>query len=121
MAVTQANRPLKGTTPLGEDALIVTGVSAREGISQLFQFELELIAETHREVPFEQLLGQKVTVELTQMGQPSRFFSGIVSRVSQGTRDGDVTTYRAEVVPQLWFLTRKWQSRIFQHLSVLDI
>src|SRR5262245_49283585 len=121
MAITQEHRPLKVMTPLGDDALIVTAFSAREGISQLFQFQLELVADNDREIPFEKLLGQDVTVELGQMGQASRFFSGMVSRVSQGTRNGDVTTYRAEVVPRLWLLTRKWQSRIFQHISVLDI
>ena len=29
--------------------------------------------------------------------------------------------FRAELVPKLWLLTKKVQSRIFQHLSVPDI
>jgi type VI secretion system secreted protein VgrG len=44
-----------------------------------------------------------------------------VSRVAQGSRDETFTTYRLEVVPQFWFLTRKKQSRIFQSLSVPEI
>src|SRR5262249_39729152 len=31
------------------------------------------------------------------------------------------TAYRMEVVPQVWLLTRRAQSRIFQHLPVPDI
>src|SRR5262249_3348616 len=49
------------------------------------------------------------------------FFSGIVSRVSQGEQDAELTAYRVEMVPQFWLLTRRAQSRIFQHLTVPDI
>jgi type VI secretion system secreted protein VgrG len=120
MALSQDNRPLKVTTPLGANAFVLTNFSAREGLSQPFQYYLEMVASNDTEVKFEKLLGQKVTVEIA-VQQQSRFFNGIVSRVSQGTRDGTVTIYRAEVVPQLWLLTRKWQSRIFQRLNVPDI
>src|SRR5262249_994754 len=47
--------------------------------------------------------------------------SGICSRIAQGGRDSYFTTYRAEVVPELWFLTRKAQSRIFQAKTVPQI
>jgi type VI secretion system secreted protein VgrG len=121
MPITQDKRPLKVNTPLGKDAIFITSFSAREGISQLFQYYLELIAPNNSDVPFDRLLGQKVTVELATIQDKSRFFNGIVSRFSQGQRDTEFTTYRAEVVPQFWLLTRKWESRIFQHISVPDI
>jgi type VI secretion system secreted protein VgrG len=121
MPITQDKRPLKVNTPLGKDAIFITSFSAREGISQLFQYYLELIAPNDTDVSFDQLLGQKVTVELATLQDKSRFFNGIVSRFSQGQRDQQFTTYRAEVVPQFWLLTRKWESRIFQHISVPDI
>jgi type VI secretion system secreted protein VgrG len=121
MPITQAKRPLKVNTPLGTDAIFISSFSAREGISQLFQYYLELIAPNDPDIPFDRLLGQKVTVELATLKDKSRFFNGIVSRFSQGQRDEDFTTYRAEIVPQFWLLTRKWESRIFQHISVPDI
>ena len=37
---TQKNRPLAVTTPLGPDALLLTGFTGSEGISQLFHFGL---------------------------------------------------------------------------------
>ena len=118
---TQAVRPLRVTTPLGPDALLLVGLSGHEAISRLFQFRLDLLAENETAVPFEKLLGQKVTVELGIPDQDVRYFSGICSRVSQGGRDQTFTAYHLEVVPQLWFLTRIAQSRIFQQLTVPDI
>ena len=81
MPITQDKRPLKVNTPLGKDAIFITSFSAREGISQLFQYYLELIAPNNSDVPFDRLLGQKVTVELATIQDKSRFFNGIVSRI----------------------------------------
>src|SRR5262245_59983415 len=117
----QAHRPLQITTPLGRDALFLVGFEGREGISQLFHFQLELIAENRRDIPFDKLLGQPVTIHLALGGGKRRAFHGLVSRFSQGARDHTFTAYRAEVVPQFWLLTRRAQSRIFQHLTGPDI
>jgi type VI secretion system secreted protein VgrG len=118
---TQADRPLEVSTSLGEDVLLLVGFSGQEAISQLFDFHLDLIAENRKAVAFDKLLGQKITIRLGLGGDQNRYFNGICNRVSQGHRDDTFTQYRMEVVPQFWFLTRRAQSRIFQHLSVPDI
>lgn len=120
---TQANRPLSVTTPLGPDVLLLVGFSGQEGISQLFDFTLELLAEDPDKVKFDQLLGQPVTVTLELPKNRQRYFHGICHRVSQGARtEGDIfTSYRMEVVPSFWLLSKRSQSRIFQHISVPDI
>src|SRR5262249_36042562 len=118
---TQAGRLMEVATPLGQDVLLLTGFTGREGISQLFQFQLDLLAKNAKEIAFDKLLGQKVAVRLALRDGKNRYFNGIVSRFSQGMRDTTFTSYRAEVVPQFWLLTRRAQSRIFQHLSVPDI
>ena len=118
MAYTQDTRQMKVVTPLGKDALLLVGFGGTEAISQLFQFQLSLLAENKTEVAFDKLLGQKVTGEFVA---PQRFFNGIVSRISQGDRDQTFTGYRIEIVPQFWLLTHKAQSRIFQQISVPDI
>lgn len=126
-AYSQAGRPLLVKTPLSQDVLLLTGFSGSEGLSQLFRFQLDMLAEKQADVPFDKLLGQKLTIEVALPGQKKRFFNGICSRVGQGGRVlfGDkgelLTTYRAEIVPQFWFLTRKARSRIFQHMAVPDI
>src|SRR6185436_18185461 len=117
----QADRPLSITTPLGPDVLLLTGLTGREGLSELFHFQLDMIAENGTEVAFDKILGQKVTAKVVLAKNDTRHFSGIVNRISQGGRDNSFTNYRLEMVPQFWFLTKKKQSRIFQYLSVPDI
>ena len=118
---TQDGRPLAVLTPLGQDKLLLVGFSGQEAISRPFNFRLDTLAKNKTEVAPERLLGQKVTVELQLPAQGKRHFNGIVNRVIEGTRGLFFTEYTLGVVPQLWLLARKAQSRIFQHLSVPDI
>src|SRR5438552_1845861 len=83
-------------------------------ISQLFHFKLAMYAEADSTVAFEQLLGQKVSVIF--VGDTPRYFNGIISRLSQGQRvkglneNAMMLRYEAEMVPQLWLLTKNVQS-----------
>lgn len=118
--IVQAERPMRLTTPLGKDALVLIGFQGHEGISQLFHYHIDMVSEEDT-VAFEKVLGQKVTVEWELRGDDKRYFNGIVSRFSQGERSFTLTRFHMEVVPQLWLLTRKVRSRIFQHITVPDI
>jgi type VI secretion system secreted protein VgrG len=119
----QAERPLQLTSPLGSDKLFLRAFTGREGISELFHFDLDLIADSKTDIDFSQVLGKHLTIRLL-LPQGERQFDGICMRFSQGERDprnNAITAYRAEIVPQFWLLTRNAQSRIFQNLSVPDI
>jgi type VI secretion system secreted protein VgrG len=117
----QTDRPMKLTTPLGPNALILVGLEGREAISQMFYFELKTVwVDNSKLLPFDQLLGKKVTVEMT-FSQNKRYFNGMVSKVTQHERDEDFTYYSLEVVPELWLLDRKLNSRTFQHINIPDI
>jgi type VI secretion system secreted protein VgrG len=119
---TQANSPMAVATPSPlDDKLLLTTFSGQEGLSQLFTFELDVLADNWTEVPFDVLLGQPIAVRLDVPGGPTRYFHGLCSRVSQGGRDQHFTSYRLEMVPEFWLLTRKAQSRIFQQVSVPEI
>src|SRR5450759_140385 len=121
MPFEQTDRPLKLTTPLGPDALILVGLQGREAISQMFHFELKTAwVDNSKLLPFDQLLGKKVTMEISSP-KNKRYFNGIVSRVTQHERDEVFTYYSLEVVPELWLLDRKQCSRTFQHITVPDI
>jgi type VI secretion system secreted protein VgrG len=120
MALTQANRPMRIDTSLGADKLLVTRCRGVEAISQLFQFELELIAETATDVPFDKLLGQPICITLEQP-DGKRYIHGMCKRVSAGRQDQEFAHYRMEIVPKFWLLTRTKRSRIFQQKSVTDI
>jgi type VI secretion system secreted protein VgrG len=118
---TQAHRPIAIETPLGKDVLLLTGIRGQEAISQLFNFQVDLLAESKNEIRFDRIIGEDVTVELELPNKQKRYFNGLVNRFSQGARDEIFVHFRAELVPKLWLLTKTFRSRIFQHLSVPDI
>ena len=64
----QADRLLTITTPLGPDKLLLVGLVGTEAISQLFQFQLNAIATHETQIPFDQLLGKKVTASSIRRG-----------------------------------------------------
>jgi type VI secretion system secreted protein VgrG len=117
----QANRPLAATTPLGPDVLLLTAFAGEEGVSRLFAFELEMVAEKRTTVAFDKLLGQSIGVAVVGADGAKRHFNGLCHRVSQGHSDGRFTSYRLFLAPKAWLLTRNARSRVFQALSVPDI
>lgn len=127
MATTQDNRLMSITTPLGKDYLLLNKFDAEEGLSKLFNIEVELLHE-ETEAAFlptvvdpASLLGKGVTIHVQAPDGATRFFTGMVNRFSQGNRDVRFSYYHMSVVPHVWLLTQKSQSRIFQQLSVPDI
>ena len=121
-AYTQSNRHLRIATPLGEDAILVLGLRGTEAISELFSFELDLIAPEDEPVDFSAILGQPALVEIDLPDRDGiRYFHGLIGRFTQIRTEKRFTHYRAELVPVLWLLTRRVQSRIFQHLTVKQI
>jgi len=60
---TQTDRPMKITTPLGEDVLLITGFRGHEEISHLFDFHVEMIADLENEIRFDKIIGLSVTVK----------------------------------------------------------
>ncbi|MDQ2746657.1 MAG: type VI secretion system tip protein VgrG [Acidobacteriota bacterium] len=127
MAFDQKKRQLQITTPLGEAFLLVKEFSASETISELFSFEVKLVHEetTANLIPTvvdpQSLLGQPVCVEVKIKDNTSRYFNGVVSHWRQSNRDTRFTYYQAIIVPKVWMLTQKYQSRIFQRLTVPQI
>ena len=120
MAYTQDNKLISIDTPLGKDILLLQGFTGREGISQLFNYRLDLLAESHS-IPFNKLIGQKVTLTIQLADDSERYVNGFISRFVQSGGDARFTYYRAEMVPWLWFLTRTTDCRIFQNMTVPDI
>ena len=120
----QSNRPLKVETPLGPDVLLLSGFTIDEGISQLYSIRVEMFAvnEDRGQVAFEKLIGQKMTVKVRRADEGKYHpWNGVCIRFGQGQRDETFTTYYAELAPDLWKLTRKTQSRVFQRVTVPEI
>ena len=112
------------TTTLGDDVLLFKRLRAKEGLSQLFRYELEILRESTEVVEPSTVLGQPMVVKAgPTLESPNvvRYFHGICVDFSQGNWTGHFTKYRAELVPAQWILTQITQSRIFQQKSVPDI
>jgi len=107
-------------TTLGPDKLLLAGFAGQETISEPFHFMLELFSEDPA-VNGEQLLRTAATITLELPSGGPRVIHGLISRFTQLNRQGDLTVYRAEVVPWLWFLSLSTDCKIFQDLSVLEI
>ena len=73
-------------TPLGKDVLLLESFSGTEGVSELFRFDVRLLADVTRTIDFDAIVGKTVTVRVfTPTGE--RFFNGLVSRFSEGRSD----------------------------------
>lgn len=125
MKYSQANRALSISTLLGPDALLLEKIHATEAISELFSFELDLLAPSP--VSFEKLLGQPASIQIRLPNQSGRHVQGIITEITKGRRlpgasgRGELLRYRAVLSPAAWRLTRRVQSRIFQQQSVPEI
>src|SRR6266849_1468795 len=116
----QADRPIGVDTPLGRDALLLIGFKGEEGISRLFNFELELLSDRSA-VDFDKLLGGSITISVALPKDKHRYINGICRRVLQGMQGEMFTQYSMEIVPQVWLLTKRAKSQIFQHKTVPQI
>ncbi|HKX31150.1 MAG TPA: type VI secretion system tip protein VgrG [Blastocatellia bacterium] len=124
----QANRFIQVFTTLGEDVLLLEGFQGREGVSQLFQFDLRMHSEKLG-ITFDEIVGKKAMVKIVLPDLSERYVHGLVSWFAQGgsspLQEGRTpavfASYYATLVPWLWVLTRSGDCRIFQNLSVPEI
>ena len=107
-------------TPLGPDVLRFHSMHAREELGRLGSYQIELLSEK-KDLDFDKLLGQNVTVKLLLPSEQTRHFNGFVTRIAQGGRYGRYYRYSATVNTWLWFLTRTTDCRIFQEMTVPKI
>jgi type VI secretion system secreted protein VgrG len=120
MSYAQAGRPMRVETALGADVLLLEGLSGVEGVSRPFSFRLDLLSEDDA-VSAADLLRTPAAVTLLLPGGDERTIHGLVRRFVQEGRQEELTSYQAEIVPWLWFLSLSRESRIYQALSVLEI
>ncbi|ADW70792.1 type VI secretion system Vgr family protein [Granulicella tundricola] len=113
---------MKFTSPLGPDELVIETLEGTEGISRLFEFQGELLADAGTEIELSAIMGQKVTVEISLVEtQGSRYINGMVNGFVQMGGDTDFDVYHVHIVPSLWQLTLATNCRVFQGKTVMDI
>jgi type VI secretion system secreted protein VgrG len=118
---TQATRHIAIHSPLGTDELLLQKFSAREEISGLYKFDLDLLSE-NAEIKFDDIMGQNVSISMALPQGGMRYWNGIINRFKQSVSTSRrFAQYRATMVPWLWFLTLTSDCRIFQEKSVPEI
>ncbi len=110
----------------------VAKLTGNEYISELYHFELEVLSED-TEVSFEDMIGKSCVITIQGINHAEennaftdelisdRFIHGIVAGFGLADEGNVFSTYYIEVVPRLWPLKLKVNSRIFQKQSVQDI
>jgi len=90
-----------------------------EHISKPFYFVIKLVSyEPH--LTLAGLADKPATLTVVREGEP-RTFHGIVIDFEQGPHVADRFTYTATLVPRLWLLSLRFQSRTFLQKNVPDI
>ena len=117
---TQTERRMGIDTPLGDDVLLLESFAGTEEMSRLFSYNVELLSQRDDIKP-EEIVGKNVTFWVEYKDGSDRYFNGHINRFSFSGTGDRLSTYRAQVVPWLWFLTCASDCRIFQKKSVPDI
>ncbi len=91
-----------------------------EAISELFQFEV-LLTSSDRMIRLADVSGKNATLTIEPADGAPRHVNGIVSRFRHVEDGKNVSVYHATLVPKLWRLRHRYDSRIFQDLAVPDI
>jgi len=120
--ISQDNRLLRITTPLGDDALVAVSMVGEEGVSRPFLFNVDLVSMDDSANVMD-LLGRPVTLHMALVDGNERPIHGLVRRVLSIGRDQrtKLARYRIEVVPSLWFMSLSTNCRTFENKSALDI
>jgi len=117
--LTQDSRLISISSPLAKDELLLTSFEGTEYISDLFEFQIEVLSSNHTIKP-EQLIGK--TVDIKIHNKINRTFNGYISRFTYGEAKADnLRTYHLTMVPWLWFLSKTNNHRIFQKKTTKDI
>ncbi|XXT15187.1 type VI secretion system tip protein TssI/VgrG [Sorangium sp. So ce429] len=102
-----------------EHELRVSRFEGREGISELFHFDV-LVASQDKDIAFADVVG-KLARLTWQVGEQPRHLHGVVASFEQGEEGKRLTAYHATVVPDVARLKHRRNSRIFQALSTPEI
>ena len=113
-------RVMELTTPLGEDVLLFHAMHAREELSRIGEYRLNLLS-LKNDINLDDILGKNVTVKVALQDDSTRYFNGFVTRFAAGGTHGRYRRYFATVNTWAWFLSRTADCRIFQEMTVPEI
>jgi len=119
--LTQHQRLITFDSPLPPDQeLQLLSFTGREAVSELFSFQVDLISQDAR-IELKKLIGKKVAIGIALADGGTKHISAHVSDFVHTGADGGIANYSAELVPWIWILSRRRDSRIFQDMTTEQI
>ncbi|MBZ9613421.1 type VI secretion system Vgr family protein [Rheinheimera maricola] len=110
----------------------VAKLNGEEQISGLYSFNLELLSED-ADITFEDMVGRACVITIQSINHQEdvnafsdeliydRFIHGVIAGFELADEGEKFSTYNASVVPKIWPMLHRVNSRIFQLKSVKDI
>jgi type VI secretion system secreted protein VgrG len=136
--MTDAAMASEGAAPMGQnltvqvaggEALDVRHFIVTEGLSMLFEVQLEVVSQ-NPDVDFAEIVGKpaRFTLHQAHAGGEPRTWIGVCSHIEQlGVEESEngLSTYALSIMPTLWLLSHRRNHRMFQQKSepriVLDM
>jgi len=123
--LSQAARPAKLTTPLGEDVLVLRRFDVVEMLSDLYEIRIEALSQEEG-IDFDKLLGRHCHVELQieedlaegRRKEKTRHFCGVLTQAQWLGVHLDLDVYRLVLRPWPWLLDQTARSKIFHNKTV---
>jgi type VI secretion system secreted protein VgrG len=116
----QDKRSAQLQTPLGKDVLVLSSFVAAEGLSELFEVNVETLSEQEN-INFDDAIGRACTIKQTTHDNKVRYYNGILTATRLTGRTKDLSQYHLVLRPWLWLLGRKTDCRIFLDKDVKEI
>lgn len=127
-AVAASALPFSETTRLlrfqssltGTRALSIAAIKGGEALSQMPSYTLDLITQ-NPSIDLKDVLNQAVAVNIMLRDGSERQIHGYLVRFGFERNDGGIAHYRGDLVPWLWYLGKRVNSRIYQQVTVLEV
>ena len=102
------------------DELMVVGFRAREALSDLYEYEVDLLC-TDAHLELKRFIAAQAALSLTLADGMRAVRSGYIREAERLDSDGGLAAYRIRLVPWLWLATQQRHNRVFQDKTVLQI
>jgi type VI secretion system secreted protein VgrG len=116
----QDKRAAQLKTPLGKDVLVLASFVAAEGLSELFEVNVEALSEKEN-INFDDAIGRPCTITQTTYDNKVRYYNGILTATRRAGSTQDLFHYNLVLRPWLWLLGRRTDCRIFLKKDVKEI
>ena len=116
----QDKRAAQLKTPLGKDVLVLASFVAAEGLSELFEVNVETLSEKEN-INFDDAIGRACTIKQITYDNKTRYYNGILTATRRTGSTTDLFHYHLTLRPWLWLLSRKADCRIFLKKDVKKI